>query len=372
MRRLPTRPRTDASLQLEKQGLSFHARDAYWNEAACYEFTLAEVEAIEAATTELHGLAVAALRYAVDSDRLGELGIGVAYTTRVAESLRADDFSLYGRMDFAYDATSPPKLLEYNADTPTSLLEAAVCQWFWLRDCHPEADQFNSIHERLIVRWRQLPGTAPVYLACMDGHEEDWACVAYLADTLTQAGREPRLVSIEDLGWDAEGRQFVDLDGIAIADLFKLYPWEWMLREEFGPNTLDCRSRFIEPVWKAALSCKGLLPLLWELNPDHPNLLPAYRDEGRLQSYARKPLHSREGANVMLVDRGREIASSDGPYDGEGYIYQALATLPCLDGHYPVIGSWVVGGEAAGMGIREDRSPITTDQSHFVPHFFID
>ena len=51
---------------------------------------------------------------------------------------------------YPYDGKAPPRLLEYNADTPTALLEASVAQWFWLQDCFPTADQFNSIHERLI------------------------------------------------------------------------------------------------------------------------------------------------------------------------------------------------------------------------------
>ena len=45
----------------------------------------------------------------------------------------------------AYDGREPPKATRYNADTPTALYEAAVVQWYWLKDVKPEADQFNSI-----------------------------------------------------------------------------------------------------------------------------------------------------------------------------------------------------------------------------------
>jgi glutathionylspermidine synthase len=40
---------------------------------------------------------------------------------------------LYGRFDLAYRGDGPPKLLEYNADTPTALFEAAVVQWIGCR-----------------------------------------------------------------------------------------------------------------------------------------------------------------------------------------------------------------------------------------------
>ena len=371
MRRRTRTPRPDAAARLESQGLSFHGRDAYWNEAACYEFTLAEVETVEAAAAELHGLCVDALHAMVSANRLGELGIDGRYREALGASLKGNDFYLYGRFDLAYDGHSPPKLLEYNADTPTSLLEAAVCQWFWLKDCEPAADQFNSLHERLIGRWRDLPGEGPVHLACAVDQEEDWACIAYLADTLVQAGREPVLLYVHEIGWDPAGRVFVDTAGAPIDSLFKLYPWEWLLAEEFGPHVMTCRTRFVEPLWKGALSCKGLLPVLWERNPGHPNLLPAYREPGSLGSYARKPLYSREGANVSLYVDGQPLAESDGPYGREGYVYQSLALLPNFDGRYPVIGAWLIDGQPAGMGIREDRSPITTDQSQFVPHYFL-
>jgi glutathionylspermidine synthase len=41
-----------------------------------------------------------------------------------------------------------------------------------------------------------------------------------------------------------------------------------------------------------------------------------------------------------------------------------------MSGNYPVIGSWVIYGESAGIGIREDRQEVTTNSSRFVPHLF--
>jgi glutathionylspermidine synthase len=369
MERIPKLPRPDYEARLVAQGLSFHGVDGYWNEHACYRFAPAEVAQIEAATAELHAMSVHALEHVVAHGDLGRLGIPSAFWEAIAESARRRDFSLYGRFDLAYDGRSPPKLLEYNADTPTGLLEAAVCQWHWLADCYPLCDQFNSIHERLVARWRDLPATGALHMACMEDIEEDWVFITYLMDTAVQAGRAPRRLSIEQIGWDAGRGSFVDLDAAPIDWLFKLYPWEWLMREDFGPHITRSATRFIEPMWKSVLSCKGLLPLLWELYPDHPNLLPAYFEAGRLQDYARKPLFSREGANVELVDAGRCIARGEGPYGAEGFIYQALYRLPQFDSRYPVIGAWVVDGQPAGMGIREDASPLTTNLSSFVPHY---
>ena len=70
-------------------------------------------------------------------------------------SLESDPISIYGRFDLRYDGQGPAQLYEYNADTPTGLIESSVAQWYWLQDVHPERDQWNSLHERLIGAWRK-------------------------------------------------------------------------------------------------------------------------------------------------------------------------------------------------------------------------
>jgi len=155
--------------------------------------------------------------------------------------------------------------------------------------------------------------------------------------------------------------------------VFKLYPWEWMVHEEFGARLADAPKQWMEPAWKMVLSNKGILPVLWELFPGCPYLLPAYFDEARMagRDYVRKPLLSREGANVTVRTAGGSVAfESGGEYGEEGYVFQEYAPLPDFGGNRPVIGSWVIAQESAVMGIRESRGPVTDNFSRFVPHFF--
>jgi glutathionylspermidine synthase len=189
-------------------------------------------------------------------------------------------------------------------------------------------------------------------------------------DTLLQAGRGGAILELAEIGWDPVQRIFIDDLNCPIQEIFKLYPWEWLMREEFGPHLLESETQFVEPMYKAAFSSKGMLPLLWEYFPGHPNLLESYRSSGKLSSYARKPILSREGQNVALIRDGRTIAAVEGDYGAEGWIDQALCTLPSFGDAHAVIGSWVIGGAPAGIGIRESSGLITTDQSQFVPHFF--
>ena len=371
MERLTIAERPDYGKKLEAIGLSFWQWDNYWKEDVCYRFSAAQIEELETATAELHRLCIRAVGYAIEHERLGELQIPAAFHAAIKTSFEQEEFSLYGRFDLAYDGINPPKMLEYNADTPTSILESAVAQWYWLKEVFYDDDQFNSLHERLVARWDALPDEPLIHFASIADNEEDWVAVTYLMETAIQAGKEVAHLNLEQIGWDEAQAAFVDIEGKRIRCLFKLYPWEYLMREPFGAYIAGSGTRFIEPVWKSVLSCKGILPLLWELFPNHPNLLEAYFSQpDGLQAYARKPLYSREGANIELHYEGKAAHhSNDGPYGEEGHIFQALSPLPCFQGMYPVIGSWVVGDEPAGMCIREDVTPITTNMSFFVPHF---
>ena len=202
--------------------------------------------------------------------------------------------------------------------------------------------------------------------------EEDSGTLAYLEDTAIQAGVATALIDVAEIGWN-DGGSFVDAELRPLELVFKLYPWEWMFDDEFGKRLLAASTRWIEPPWKAILSNKGILPLLWERFPDHPNLLPAFFDDDPNaatlgSSFVRKPLYSREGGNVALVSDGVIVVEQEGPYGAEGFIRQSLAPLPNFSGQYPVVGSWLVDHAPCGLSIREDENPITGNGSRFLPH----
>src|SRR5207248_2184024 len=136
--------------------------------------------------------------------------------------------------------------------TPTGLVEAAVAQWFWLKDIDERGDQFNSIHERLIEAWQAVYelDKRPMHFAALSGVMEDYITVEYLRDTAIQAGFETRYLDVEEIGWEQQASRFVGLEGEPIRRLFKLYPWEWIIREEFGHNVLRAPTRWVEPPWK--------------------------------------------------------------------------------------------------------------------------
>ena len=325
-------------------------------------------------------MSIEAARY-LATGAMGTIGISAAAMKLAAGSLARSEPAVYGRFDFAYDGVNPPKMLEYNADTPTGLIEASIAQWYWLQDVKPENDQWNGIHEALVAAWDKQRGGLEgprLHVAHTEAESsgEDWMTAAYMRDVASQAGWETVGINMGDIGWDARQHRFVDLDNKAISTIFKLYPWELMMKEEFGQKILDwpVMTRWIEPAWKMFLSNKALLAALWHLYPNHPNLLPAYLDSPReLSEWVAKPLHGREGDNIRIhLDDMLEDVVMPGGYGAEGWVYQAYTDLPSFEGNRVVLGSWIVDGEAAGMLVRESDSMVTDYFSRVAPHVISD
>ncbi|QNJ95574.1 glutathionylspermidine synthase family protein [Mycolicibacterium fluoranthenivorans] len=383
MRREHSSPRPGWERIVAEQGMCFGtpARDSagadrpYWDESVHYVFDMDEVLSLEASVEVLHSMCLDAVEHVVLAERYRDFGLPEWTWEHIEKSWRRSDPHLYGRFDLRYDGRRPPVLLEYNADTPTSLLEAAILQWHWKTDVFPADDQWNSLHERLVARWDEirdrLPGKETHFTwSSADASGEDNVTLGYIQECAAEAGLHTVGLSIEDIGFDRDLGCFVDLEEAPIASLFKLYPWEWILDDDFGRHALDLlpSTMWVEPLWKTLLSNKAILAVLWEMYPGHPNLLPAYLDSPHeLTEYVRKPKLGREGANISVVGAGQDMETG-GVYGEEGYVYQLLDPLPKFDDMRPALGAWIVGDESAGLGIRETSGLITDDGAAFVPH----
>ena len=388
MFRMPCQPRKGWQQLANEFGFHFHTMygEPYWDESAYYQFTLAQIENdIEDPTAELHQMCLAVTEDVVNSEELlTRFRIPEQHWDLVRNSWYKRAPSLYSRLDLVYSGKGPAKLLENNADTPTSLYESGFWQWLWLSQnvdagkLALHADQFNSLQEKLVHRFREIAlhyNINQLHMAGCKDTVEDRGTVQYLQDCATEAGLLADFVFIEDIGL-ADTGVFTDLQDAPITDCFKLYPWEFMLREEFGDVLEDAQVNWIEPPWKSIISNKALLPQLWKKFEGHPNLLAAYfSDEINTNAlsgkWIKKPLFSREGANVSIIEGGIENKLSDGPYGEEGYIVQAFEPLPVFEGNHTLIGSWLVDDMPAGISVREDASAITQDLSRYLPHIIL-
>ncbi len=394
MKRVLKNPRDDWRAKCESVGFSFYdlpseGGESYWRETVAYEITYQEVLQLERETQEIFDRCMDAVEHIVRNRRFNEFHIPEQFWDEITRSWDEDDPTVYGRFDLAWQPGGrPAKVLEFNADTPTSLVESAAAQWWWMKDVQGEtSDQFNSIHEKLIAQWHHirtkrwnLPEGAPLITTSLhsDGSgnlmTEDFDTVQYMAETARAAGFAPRHVFLETIKWSERQGCFVDENNYPLRHIFKLYPWEWMMREDYAPYIISAgrRIQWVEPVWKALLSNKQLLVILWELFPDHPNFLPTYPTPEAFPdgSYVKKPIFGREGGNVTIVDAsGTCLEKTTGTYGAEGFVYQQYCPLPVFDGMHAVLGSWVIGDEPAGIDFRETSTRISGDLAFFVPHY---
>lgn len=394
MRRERHAPRRNWQRRMETElGFQFHTigGEPYWTEDAFWRLTAAEVDLLDDVSTDLHIRALGACAHVVDKGLLPALGIDGAAAAAVSASWEQfaggrGEMPVYGRLDLAWDGQGAPKLLEYNGSTPTALFESAVVQWHWLQEWAPEADQFNSIHEALVERWREAAAWYPsgrVVFATQD-NPEDRGTAAYMAATAIEAGLATKVIDVAQIGYDPAEQRFFDPDQEWIDVLWSLYPPEWLIRDEFGTVLLDAlidrRLVLVEPFWKLMLT-KGILPVLHTLNPHHPNILRAaatptgFRAGDRIVA---KPLFGREGDGVEIATLGSD-GRPQGPVTGadrprfagtEGYIYQDYAPLLHGPGGHVVLGTWLIGDRCCGLGIREDGGLITGNGARFTPHLF--
>ena len=362
--------------RLENIGFGYHTDEknqTYWVEDYYYSITEKEADQVFEATNELWEMCLKAVEHVIQNNRLDEFKIPKFIQPYLIDTWENDAPSIYGRFDFAYDKNNQIKLLEFNADTPTSLFECGVVQWLWMENYFGDTkDQFNSVHDKLIETWKMLKPYLKgdtLHFSCVRESLEDLTNIEYLRDCAIQVGINTKLIYVDEIGWN--NVNFVDLEEQPITDIFKLYPWEWMVNELFAYNIKndETNANWIEPAWKMILSNKAILAVLWKMYPNHPLLLETYFDTpNEMTNFVKKPLLSREGANIEVVRDGKITEQTTGEYGDEGFIYQALAELHHEETGYSIIGSWLIGQETCGITFRESDQFITTDKSRFVPH----
>ncbi|TLD22799.1 hypothetical protein PspLS_07045 [Pyricularia sp. CBS 133598] len=417
MRRVKVEPRPNAIRLVQSQGLVYNVlndpipgekkREHYWNDDRYYAFTLEETELLDRAATDVFNMLCEASEHLTENPEeiTSRLGIPAYCIKQIIESWdREPAFgSVYSRFDICFGGLNHPdprlrvpKFYEINADTPVSLLESSAIQWFWLEQTGHGPDQHNSIDECLIEAWKRnlveieaRLGQKPKvihFASSWDPWGEDRFNAFVLGDTCHAAGYKTKNILIEDIGLGPDGR-FYDADGLHIDVIFKMYPWDYMMKEEFGKACFADMDNVNGTIWfeapyKLMWSSKAIFAVLWDMFKDDPRgqwLLPTYLESEKPASmtrYARKPFFSFEGRGVTLYE-GEQVVSHIDPFDhdgGEGWVVQELALLPEFkdddtgEMFHPLIGLWMIDGDPAGFGIREDLGLVTQSDSCFVPH----
>lgn len=345
-----------------------------------------EANAYYEACNELYEMYINAAQHVIDNELFHELGIPFNLVDLVKMSWENDiHWHLYGRFDLAGGIDGKPiKLLEFNADTPTSLFESAIIQWALLKANDMNEDlQFNNIYESLKENFKRLvvlDGDLDEFEKHYEGwkilfssfeNEEDENTTRLLEIIANEAGFDTNFCYIHEVGFNDEEGVFKD--DINYEYLFKLVPWEDIAIDQ-GELALilenimkNQKAIILNPAYTLLFQSKGMLKILWQLYPNHPLLLEC-SDKPLDGTYVSKPVFGREGANIKIIKNDEVLEQTSGDYDNYNKIYQRYYELPQDEEKNSYQAGVFFAYEACGLGFRKGKK-ILDNYAKFVGHF---
>lgn len=372
---------------LESIGFSWHTdedgSDYLDNRFICVSKN--EANAYYEAANELYDMFIAAAQNVIDNDRFDELGIPFNLIDAIKMSWENEvHWHLYGRFDFAGGLDGKPiKLIEFNADTPTSLFESAILQWAMLKQNNlDEHLQFNSIYESLMDNFKRLITLDEsveefeehyrgwkILFSSVAGNKEEELTTKLLAHIAKDADFECDFAYVDEVEFGEEG---IFKNGVNYEYWFKLIPWEEIAIEEGELAMLltqimrNQKAIILNPAYTLLFQSKGILKILWELYPNHPLLLESSYEPLQGKDFVRKPMFGREGANISIVKDDVKLQENIGSYGNNKMIYQQYYELNSNENEYYQAGVFFA-YEGCGLGFRKGGL-IIDNASKFVGH----
>jgi len=346
-----------------------------------------EADAYYEASNELYDMFAQAGDYVVENDLFHEIGIPFNLVDAVKMSWDSDvHWHLYGRFDFAGGIDGKPiKLIEFNADTPTSLFETSILQWAILKlNNMEESHQFNNLYEALGDNFKRLilmeedvesfddhyEGWKILFSSVKDNEEEE-STVRLLQTIASEAGYVTEFAYIDDVEFAEDG---VFYKGESYEYWFKLIPWEDIAIEESDLAMLltqimqNQKAIILNPAYTLMFQSKAFMKILWDLYPNHPLLLETSFDPLDGKAQVEKRIFGREGANTVIVDADKKVlAETDGEYGEFGVIYQEYTELPTNTKDESYQAGVFFAYEGCGLAFRKGGL-ILDNYSKFVGH----
>jgi glutathionylspermidine synthase len=308
--------------KLEELGFTWHTD----NDGSKYvsdqlvQITQEEAEAYYTAGNELYDMYVEAAEYVIENDLFFEIGIPFNLVETIKKSWENDvHWHIYSRFDLAGGVDGKPiKLIEFNADTPTSLVESALLQWALLQHNNMDDEkQFNTIYESIANNFKRLitlfDDTAAfderydgwkILFSSISKNDEEEATTRLLQQIATDAGFNTSFEYLENTHFDENG--IYDSNENNYEYWFKLYPWEDIAVDEPElattlTNIINKQKAIIlNPAYTLLFQSKGMMKILCDLFPDSPYLLKTSFEPLKDIKQVEKTVFGREGANTKI------------------------------------------------------------------------
>lgn len=302
-------------------GYAAPANRVGWNETVCYEMRQDEADTIYQLTNELYLLMIDATDRFFEKDIYHDFGYSIEQTRTLLSSWENGDYlpTLFTCFDFEWCENSTPQLVGVAGQTPELLLESAVAQWDWARDRVPWALQFNTIEERLLALWKEYRYAGrTIHLGYAAGEITQFLTAEYLQRVAQYAGVETVILSYCEITHDPATDKYFDRSGRQIDLLINLGQPDKIAGKALSEVYRCSEVCLCEPFWKTLWSHPQWVSYLKENFPH-----PAIRQQFRPGS---------------VIDKRVTYAS------------------------------WIVAGQACGVGITEHTQRDDHDVVQFIPH----
>lgn len=348
-----------------------------------------EANAYYEACNELYDMFAQAGQHVIDNDLFHEINIPFNLIEMIKESWENDvHWHLYSRFDLAGGIDGKPiKLIEFNADTPTSLFETAIIQWAMLKaNGLDEASQFNNLYEALKDNFKRIITLDTevekfeeyyanlgwkILFSSISSSSEDINTTKLLEHIASEAGFNTDFEFIENVQFNDDG---IFKDEESFEFWFKLIPWENIAIEESELALIlteiikEKKAIIFNPAYSLMFQSKGFMKVLWDLYPNHPLLLETSFEPLDNKKQVEKRCFGREGANTKIINSDGSIdVETSGDYEGHKAIYQEYVELPTDDQGKTYQAGVFFAYEACGLGFRRGEK-ILNNMSKFVGH----
>ncbi|MDX3960059.1 glutathionylspermidine synthase family protein [Aliarcobacter skirrowii] len=348
-----------------------------------------EAEAFYEATNELYDMFIEGAQYVIDNELFHELNIPFNLVEVIKESWENDvHWHLYSRFDLAGGVDGKPiKLIEFNADTPTSLFETAIIQWAMLkRNGLDESSQFNNLYDALKDNFKRIITLDSdiekfdeyysklgwkILFSSISSSSEDINTTKLLQHIANEAGFNTDFEFIENVNFSDDG---IFKDDELFEFWFKLIPWEDIAIQESELALIlteiikEKRAIIFNPAYTLIFQSKAFMKILWDLYPNHPLLLETSFEPLVGKKYVEKKAFGREGANIKIINSDGSVEiENGGEYDGHKSIFQEYVDfVKDSKGECYQAGVFYA-YEACGLGFRRGGK-ILNNMSKFVGH----
>ena len=375
---------------LEELGFSWHTDSdgTKYISDALVQVSQREADAYYEATNTIYDMYVEAAEYVIENDLFFDLGIPFNLVDIIKKSWENDvHWHIYGRFDLAGGVDDKPiKLIEFNADTPTSLFETALLQWAILKYNNMDEDkQFNNVYDAITQNFKRLitlfDDTSEfderydgwkILFSSISGNDEEEATTKLLQQMATDAGFVTGFEFLEDTHFDENG--IYDKDENSYEYWFKLYPWEDIATDEPELATTltnimqNQKAIILNPAYTLLFQSKGIMKIMYDLFPDSPYLLQTSFEPLKGMKQVEKTVFGREGANTKIIEENETISTqTDGPYSNYKKVYQEYVEFAKDDKGSKYQAGVFFAYEACGLSFRKGGE-ILDNMSKFVGH----